>query len=89
MALEWPLLTGGCYSEVVVRTGLTVLKFNLIFFTSLLGQLLGHCYFNLIFVLAFLLFSTGRFHSDESAKPSNVFLSAHHSGFNFKLIPLY
>ncbi len=25
MASEWPLLTGGRYSEVVVRTGLTVL----------------------------------------------------------------
>jgi hypothetical protein len=25
MASDWPLLTGGRYSEVVVRTGLTVL----------------------------------------------------------------
>jgi hypothetical protein len=24
MASDWPLLTGGSYSEVVVRTGLTV-----------------------------------------------------------------
>jgi len=29
MASDWPLLTGGRYSEVVVRTGLTVLKFCL------------------------------------------------------------
>jgi hypothetical protein len=28
MALDWPLLTGGRYSEVVVRTGLTVLSNN-------------------------------------------------------------
>ncbi len=26
MASDWPLLTGGCYSEVVVRTGLTYFK---------------------------------------------------------------
>jgi hypothetical protein len=26
MASDWPLLTGGRYSEVVVRTGLTVLN---------------------------------------------------------------
>jgi hypothetical protein len=25
MASDWPLLTGGHYSEVVVRTGLTVI----------------------------------------------------------------
>jgi hypothetical protein len=29
MASGWPLLTGGRYSEVVVRTGLTVLKNNI------------------------------------------------------------
>ena len=29
MALDWPLLTGGCYSEVVVvREGLTVGMFG-------------------------------------------------------------
>ncbi len=27
--LEWPLLTGGCYSEVVVNTGLTVHPFSI------------------------------------------------------------
>ncbi len=28
MASDWPLLTGGRYSEVVVRTGLTVIIFK-------------------------------------------------------------
>jgi hypothetical protein len=30
MASNWPLLTGGHYSEVVVRTGLTVQNFELV-----------------------------------------------------------
>jgi hypothetical protein len=27
---NWPLLTGGCYSQVVVKSGLTVQSFKLI-----------------------------------------------------------
>jgi hypothetical protein len=48
MALEWPLLTGGRYSEVVVRTGLTVLKFKLIF-----NIIIGSAVRSLLFLLDF------------------------------------
>jgi len=34
MAADWPLLTGGRYSEVAVRTGLTVLTIKSICITK-------------------------------------------------------
>jgi hypothetical protein len=40
MASDWPLLTGGRYSEVVVRTGLSVYIFFFNFF-FLFGQSIG------------------------------------------------
>jgi hypothetical protein len=37
-AADWPLLTGGRYSEVAVRTGLTVHVICILFFINLLSQ---------------------------------------------------